>query len=223
MKIKDMPWFNRPGARLRRKGVFSLSDAELIAIVLGRGDKNENAIDLSNRVLASYNFDKLADLTLPELEYEFRNPVKAMKITAMFEIFRRTNKLMRKGFKSQIKTASDVYQYYVDELQNKTKEYFYALFLDTKNRILKEELISVGTLNESLIHPREVFNSAVKASCNAVILVHNHPSGDCVPSENDKVVTKELVEAGKIIGINVLDHVIIGKDGFMSLKESGIL
>jgi DNA repair protein RadC len=217
-----MPWYNRPGARLRRKGVFSLSDAELMAIVLGRGDKNENAVDLANRVLASYNFDKLADLTLPELEHEFRNPVKAMKITAMFEIFRRTSKLMKKGFKSQIKTASDVYQYFVDELQNKTKEYFYALFLDTKNRILKEELISVGTLNESLIHPREVFNYAVKASCNAVILVHNHPSGDCVPSENDKVVTKELVEAGKIMGINVLDHVIIGKDGFISLKESGL-
>jgi len=222
MKIKEMPWFNRPGARLRRKGVFSLSDAELLAIVLGRGDKTENAVDLSNRVLASFNFDKLSDLSLAELENEFRNPVKAMKITAMFEIFRRTSKLMKKGYKSQIKTASDVYQYYVDELQNKTKEHFYALFLDTKNRILKEELISVGTLNESLIHPREVFNSAVKTSCNAVILVHNHPSGDCVPSENDKVVTKELVEAGKIMGINVLDHVIIGKEGFISLKESGL-
>jgi DNA repair protein RadC len=223
MKIKEMPWFTRPGVRLRRKGVFSLSDAELLAIVLGRGDKTENAIDLSNRVLAIYNFDKLAELTLLELEKEFKNSVKAMKINAMFEIYRRTNKLMKKGFKIQIKTASDVYQYYVDELQNKTKEYFYALFLDTKNKILKEELISIGTLNESLIHPREVFNPAIKASSQAVILVHNHPSGDCVPSDSDKEVTKELVEAGKIMGINVLDHVIIGRDGFISLKESGVM
>jgi DNA repair protein RadC len=223
MKIKDMPWYNRPGARLRRKGVYSLSDAELLAIIIGRGDKNENAVDLSNRVLATNNFDKIAELSLSELEKEFRNPVKAMKINAMFEIFRRTNKLMKKGYKLQIKTASDVYQYYVDELQNKTKEYFYALFLDTKNRILKDELVSIGTLNESLIHPRELFNSAVQASCNSVIIVHNHPSGDCVPSDSDKEVTKVLVEAGEIMGIKVLDHVIIGKEGFMSLKESGIM
>jgi len=223
MKIKDMPWFNRPGARLRRKGVFSLSDAELLAIVIGRGDKTENAVDLSNRVLATNNFDKIAELSLSELEKEFRNSVKAMKINAMFEIFRRTNKLMKKGFKLQIKTASDVYQYYVDELQNKTKEYFYALFLDTKNRIIKEELVSIGTLNESLIHPRELFNSAVQASCNSVIIVHNHPSGDCIPSDSDKEVTKVLVDAGEIMGIKVLDHVIIGKEGFMSLKESGVM
>jgi len=223
MKIKDMPWYNRPGARLRRKGVYSLSDAELLAIIIGRGDKNENAVDLSNRVLATNNFNKIAELSLSELEKEFRNPVKAMKINAMFEIFRRTNKLMKKGYKLQIKTASDVYQYYVDELQNKTKEYFYALFLDTKNRILKDELVSIGTLNESLIHPRELFNSAVQASCNSVIIVHNHPSGDCVPSDSDKEVTKVLVEAGEIMGIKVLDHVIIGKEGFMSLKESGIM
>ncbi len=223
MKIKDMPWYNRPGARLRRKGVYSLSDAELLAIIIGRGDKTENAVDLSNRVLATNNFNKIAELSLSELEKEFRNPVKAMKINAMFEIFRRTNKLMKKGYKLQIKTAADVYQYYVDELQNKTKEYFYALFLDTKNRILKEELVSIGTLNESLIHPRELFNSAVQASCNSVIIVHNHPSGDCVPSDSDKEVTKVLVDAGEIMGIKVLDHVIIGKEGFMSLKESGVM
>jgi DNA repair protein RadC len=223
MKIKDMPWYNRPGARLKRKGVFSLSDAELLAIIIGRGDKTENAVDLANRVLAINNFNKIAELSLSELEKEFRNPVKAMKINSMFEIFRRTNKLMKGGFKLQIKTASDVYQYYVDELQNKTKEYFYALFLDTKNRILKDELVSIGTLNESLIHPRELFNSAVQASCNSVIIVHNHPSGDCVPSDSDKEVTKVLVEAGEIMGIKVLDHVIIGKEGFVSLKESGVM
>jgi DNA repair protein RadC len=223
MKIKEMPWFNRPGARLKRKGAFSLSDAELLAIVLGRGDKNENAVDLSNRVIASHNFDKLADLSLPELEKEFRNNVKAMKIQSMFEIFRRTNKLRKKGFKSQITTAQDVYNYYIDELRNRTKEYLYALFLDTKNNIMREELISVGTLNTSLIHPREVFNPAVQTSCNSVILVHNHPSGDSEPSENDKEITKLLVDAGESLGIKVVDHIIIGKDNFLSLKESGVI
>lgn len=223
MKIKEMPWFNRPGIRLKRKGVFSLSDAELLAIVLGRGDKNENAVDMANRVLAINNFDKLADLSLPELEKEFRNSVKAMKINSMFEIFRRTNKLRKKGFKSEIKSARDVYNYYIDELQNRTKEYFYILLLDTKNKILREELISIGTLNTSLIHPREVFHPAIQASCHSIILVHNHPSGDCEPSPNDKEVTKLLVGAGESLGISVLDHIIIGKDDFLSLKESGMM
>jgi len=223
MKIKEMPWFNRPGVRLKRKGVSSLSDAELLAIVLGRGDKTENAVDQANRVIASYNFDRLADLSLPELEKELRNPVKAMKIHAMFEIFRRTNRLRKKGYKSQIKTAHDVFDYYADELQGRTKEYFYALFLDTKNRIIREELISVGTLNASMMHPREVFHPAIQASCNSVILVHNHPSGDCKPSDEDKEVTKTLIDAGKILGVNVLDHIIIGKDTFYSLKEEHII
>ena len=98
MKIRDIPWYNRPGVRLKKKGVSNLSDAELLAIILGRGNKEENAIDMSNRVLGNYNFHKLADLSLPELEKEFNNQVKSMKITAMFEIFKRTNRLHKKGF-----------------------------------------------------------------------------------------------------------------------------
>lgn len=223
MKIKEMPWYNRPGIRLKRKGAYSLSDAELLAIVLGRGDKNENAVDLSNRVLAGHNFNKLADLSLLELEQEFRNPVKAMKIQAMFEIFRRTNKLEKHGFTKKIETAKDVYNYFVDGLKEKKKEYFYALFLDTKNRIVQEELVSVGILDASLIHPREVFSAAIKANAKSVLLVHNHPSGECEPSVSDTEVTKVLCEAGKIVGIDVLDHVIIGKDSFLSMKEKGVL
>jgi len=223
MKIKEMPWFNRPGARLKRKGVFSLSDAELLAIILGRGDKNENAVDQANRVIASYNFDKLADLSLLELEREFRNPVKAMKINAMFEIFRRTNRLNKHGFKTQIKTAEDVFNYFVDTVKDKNKEHFYALYLDTKNRIIEEELVSVGILDASLIHAREVFSPAIKASCRSVILVHNHPSGDCEPSDADKEVTKLLFDAGDILGINVIDHIIIGMNGYSSMKEKGEL
>lgn len=223
MKIKDIPWYNRPGIRLKRKGVSVLSDAELLAIVLGRGNTKENAIDISNRVLKSFNFDKLSILTFHELKGEFKNQVPAMKTLAMFEIFRRTNKLKKKGFKQEIQTAKDAYNYYVDELQEKKKEHFYALYLDTKNRIIEEKLISKGTLNASIIHPREVFNPAIKASCNAVILVHNHPSGDCNPSSEDKEVTKMLYNAGHILKIKVLDHVVIGKNGFTSLKEKKII
>ena len=223
MKIKEIPWYNRPGIRLKRKGVSSLSDAELIAIVLGRGDKTENAIDMANRVLSGNNFNKLADLSLSELEQEFRNPVKAMKMVAMFELFRRVNRLNKHGFKQKIKTAEDVYHYFVDELHDKKKEYFYALYLDTKNQVIDEELVSVGILNASLIHPREVFVTALKAHCESIIIIHNHPSGDCEPSENDKDVTKLLVNAGEILGIKVLDHVIVGNNNYMSMKEKGFI
>jgi len=223
MKMREMPWYNRPGIRLQRKGVYSLSDAELLAIVLGRGDQNENAVDLSNRVLAQHNFDRLAELTLPELEKELHNSVKAMKIQAMFEIFRRANKLQKHGFTKKIETAEDVYHYFVDGLKEKKKEYFYALFLDTKNRIIQEELVSVGILDASLIHPREVFSAAIKANAKSVLLVHNHPSGESEPSMNDTEVTKLLCDAGELLGIDVLDHIIIGKDGYMSMKEKGVL
>jgi DNA repair protein RadC len=219
MKIKDIPWYNRPGMRLKKKGVSTLSDAELLAVVIGRGNKEENAVDISNRVLKSHNFNKLSNLTFHELEDQFKNQVPAMKMLAMFEIFRRANKLTRKGYKASIKTAKDVYSYFVDELQEKNKEFFYALLLDTKNKIIGEELISVGTLNSSLIHPREVFNPAIKASANSIILVHNHPSGDCEPSEEDEKMTKKINEGGDLLGIKVLDHVIIGNDDFKSMKD----
>lgn len=223
MKIKEIPWYNRPGIRLKRKGVSSLSDAELLAIVFGRGDKTENAIDMANRVLACNNFDKLSDLSLSELEHEFRNPVKAMKMVAMFELFRRINRLNKHGFKQKIKTAEDVYHYFVDELHDKKKEYFYALYLDTKNQVIDEELVSIGILNASLIHPREVFVTAIKAHCESLIIIHNHPSGDCEPSDNDKDVTKLLVNAGEILGIKVLDHVIVGNNNYISMKEKGFM
>ena len=146
-----------------------------------------------------------------------------MKILAMFEIFRRTSRLLKKGFKLKIKSAEDVYKYFKDELEIKNKEHFYALFLDTKNRFIGEELVSVGTLNASVIHPREVFSSAIKASASSIVIVHNHPSGDCMHSKEDEEVTKMLCDAGNLLGINVLDHVIIGKDGFVGLKEKAEL
>jgi DNA repair protein RadC len=222
MNIREMPWFERPGARLKRNGPEVLSDAELLAIVLGRGSKEENVIDCSRRVLREQNLHYLAEQSLPELAKTFGDDtVKALKVSAMFELFRRTNRLKVQGFSTKIQSAEDVYHYFADRLAEKKKEYFYALCLDTKNRIISETLVSVGILDASLIHPREVFNPAVKASCHAVILVHNHPSGEAEPSKEDKEVTKLLMEAGRVLGIEVLDHIIIGRDGYVSLKEKG--
>jgi DNA repair protein RadC len=153
MKVWEMPWFERPGARLKKKGASALSDAELLAIVLGRGSRQENAIDLSCRVLKDCNLHKLEVVSLVELESAFGDDVKAMRICAMFEMFRRTNRLKQHGFTTKIQTAEDVYHYFVDTLSEKKKEYFYALCLDTKNRIIQETLVSVGILDASLIHP----------------------------------------------------------------------
>jgi len=224
MNIREMPWFERSGARLKRNGPEVLSDAELLAIVLGRGSKEENVIDCSRRVLREQNLHYLAEQSLPELAKTFGDDtVKALKVSAMFELFRRTNRLKVKGFSTKIQSAEDVYHYFADRLAEKKKEYFYALCLDTKNRIISETLVSVGILDASLIHPREVFNPAVKASCHAVILVHNHPSGEAEASAADIEVTKMLYNAGDIIGISILDHIIIGKNGYSSMKEKGII
>jgi DNA repair protein RadC len=223
MNIREMPWFERPGARLKRNGPEVLSDAELLAIVLGRGSKEENVIDCSRRVLREQNLHYLAEQSLPELAKTFGDDqVKAMKVSAMFELFRRTNRLKVQGFSTKIQSAEDVYHYFADRLAEKKKEYFYALCLDTKNRIISETLVSVGILDASLIHPREVFNPAVKASCHGVILVHNHPSGEAEASAADIEVTKMLYKAGEIIGISVIDHIIIGKHNYISMKDKGV-
>jgi len=223
MKIYEIPRFNRPGIRLQRMGADHLSDAELLAIVLGRGNKNENAIDMSHRILKTNNLDKLANLDLTELKKLVDTDVKALKITAMFELFRRTNRLQKKGYKQKIKNAQDVYNQVSDELIPLKQEHFIALYLDTKNQIIKKQMVSKGTLNASLVHPREVFNPAVKASANSIILVHNHPSGDPSPSKEDETVTKNLVDAGELLGISVLDHVVIGDGEFISLREKGVM
>jgi len=211
-----MPWYNRPNVRLQRYGAGILSDAELLAIVLGRGSITENALDCSNRILKTVNFHNLGEKTLVELENIIGDNVKALKIVAMAEIFKRTSKLVRKGFKFKIKNAEDVYNYYADSMKDLKKEHFYALMLDTKNNIIKEELISIGTLNSSLIHPREVFKPAIKASANSIILVHNHPSGDPTPSSEDREITEKLRLIGEMAGIKILDHIIVGNEGFVS-------
>lgn len=223
MKIKDMPWFDRPWTRLRKEGVDKLSHAELLTVILGSGTKKSSSFEIANRVLSKYHFNHLEELSLSELTREFGDEILAMRIYAMFEMFRRTNRLKKGGHKQKIKTAKDVYDIFSDRLKINKKEEFYALLLDTKNNVIGEHRISVGTLNASLIHPREVFNPAIKASANAIILVHNHPSGDSTPSNEDKEVTKMLYNAGHLLKIKVFDHVIIGKEGYTSLKEKKLM
>lgn len=216
MRIKDIPQENRPRERFFREGANFLSDAELLAIILQKGTKEENVVDVSNRLIAKYGVDKLSSLSLVELQsINGIGPAKAMQIKACFELNKRV-KVKGTGF--CIKSAKDVYDYAYPKLSGLDKEHFMVILLDTKNRVIKDEIVSVGTLNSSLTHPREIFKFAVKESANSVVLVHNHPSGDCTPSDEDKQITEILSKAGEIMNIKVLDHIIIGGDSHESLR-----
>lgn len=217
MRINDIPWWNRPSNRIKKKGEEKLNPAELLSLIIWSGKKGENAIDMSNKLLKNYSFSKISEMSLTELERKV-GKIGAVRIKAMYEIFKLTNWVKRRGFKPTIECAEDAYNYFVDKLKDKKKEHLYALLLDSKNRIIKEELVSIGTLNSSLVHPREVFRDAIKNSANAIILVHNHPDSDPEPSENDIEVTKRLAKSADILNIKILDHVIIGKEGWDKIK-----
>jgi DNA repair protein RadC len=212
MKIKDIPWWNRPS----NKETGVLNAAELLSLIIWCGDKKNNAMDLANKLLGKYSLSKLYDVSLPELEKEV-GKIGAIRIKAMYEIFKLSEWVSKAGFKPNIRCPQDVYNMFVDGLKDKKKEYLYALLLDSKNKVIKKELVSIGTLNSSLVHPREVFKEAIRNSANSIILVHNHPSGDCEPSDEDKIITQKMKHIGEEIGIKVLDHVIIGSERYKSI------
>ena len=220
MRMKDIPWFNHPWTKLKRKGPQSLDDAELLSIILLRGNKQENVLELSNKILSKHNLHHFTNCGMKELKELLGEDVKVYQILALGELFKRYGKLKSKGFSTTIEDAKDVFNIFHEELKSKKKEHLYALLLDSKNRIIKTELISVGTLNQSFAHPREVFVKAIKESANSIILVHNHPSGDPNPSKDDVVITKKLIKSGNLLGIKVLDHIIIGRDKYWSWMEN---
>ena len=214
MKIKEITPDQRPRERL--KAGKELNDAELLAIVLQNGTKGENVIDLSNRLISTFGLEKLRTLSLNELmKVKGIGLAKASMLIAAFELSKRSNS--GKIFEKTIKNPSDIAEYYLNKLRDHKKEHLFAVFLDSKNKIIKDEIISIGTLNSSLVHPREVFKEAIRNSANSVILIHNHPSGNCEPSDEDIFVTDKLKDAGRLIGIEVLDHIVIGKDSWKSV------
>ena len=216
MKIKDITPENRPRERLEKQGPSVLSDAELLAIILKTGNKTENVIDMSNRLISKYGFGKLSMCSLTELqEINGIGSAKASQILALFELNKRHSYSKTQG--KPIKTAKDVFEHCSPKLSSSDREHFMILHLDTKNRVIKDEIVSVGALTGTIAHPREVFKSAIKESAHSVILVHNHPSGDPTPSDEDLKMTERLIESGEILGIKVLDHVIVGKEAWYSI------
>jgi DNA repair protein RadC len=218
-RIKDISQAERPREKLERYGPDSLSNDELLALILRTGHQRENAIEMSNRLIREYGLDKLSECSLQELQQiKGVGLAKACQIIALFEFNKRHNLAVKTKEIVTIEKPEDVYNYFVDELKDKKKEHFYALLLDSKNKIIKKDLISVGTLDSSLVHPREVFKEAIKNSAAGVILVHNHPSGDPEPSDNDVEITQKIANAGTILNIKVLDHVIIAEKGWDNIK-----
>jgi DNA repair protein RadC len=218
MKIKDLPDSSKPRERFLKFGKEALSDAELFAIILRTGIINENVVDMSNRLIKEYSLEKLFDCSLKELqEIKGIGPGKAMQILAISELGKRYNN--SKSPVKKITSAKDVYNYFKEKLKDEKQENFYVLILNNANNIIKEELISKGVLDAAIIHPREVFKPAIKNSASKIILIHNHPSGNPEPSKEDLEITKQLIEAGKLLDIKVLDHVIVGDEKWWSWVE----
>lgn len=208
MKILDIPLENRPRERMKLIGSHALSDAEILAIILQKGIKGENVVDLSNKLIFQFGLENLKNLSINELKsINGIGEAKALQIKAIFEINKRIK--MGKICETIIKNSKDIINYYSHKLSDKKKEFFIAVFLDSKNKIISDKIISIGTLNSALVHPREVFKEAIKVSANSLILVHNHPSKDKTPSDEDLKVTEMFTKAGDIIGIKLLDHIIV--------------
>lgn len=221
--IKDMPEPMRPREKLAARGETALSDRELLAIVLGSGTVNLSALDVANLLLVQYGGVRaLKEISLEELtQIKGIGQAKAVSIKAAVELGVRIARDVQD--KILIKSPEDVKNLVMEEMRFFDREHFRAIYLDRKGGVLAVEDISVGGLHSSIVHPREVFKSAVKRSAASLILVHNHPSGDPTPSSEDIEVTRRLIEAGTIMGIEVLDHVVIGEKRYCSLKSAGLI
>jgi len=219
-KIKDLPKVERPREKLMQYGPEKLSNSELLAILLRSGKKGENVIELANKILKRFSKDELPNLTFNDLKhYSGLGPAKACEIVACFELGKR----LLRDKKTEIYLKPKEIWEELKDLRDHKKEHFVIFYLDSRNQEIKKEIVSVGSLNANLVHPREVFEPAVRYLAAQIVLAHNHPSGDPEPSEDDLEITKRLVESGKILGIEVIDHIIITKTGFISFKEKNLI
>ena len=222
LRIKELSPEERPRERLQELGPGALSDGELLAIILRTGARKYPATELARQLKSHFGDLKgVAAATIEELcELDGIGPAKAIQIQAAVEIGRRLTQVQDSG-KRPISCSADVRALVWPKLHDKKEEHFLIVLLDAKNRPLKTKTVTIGILDSSIIHPREVFKNAIRASAAHVILVHNHPSGDPAPSRDDVETTRRLCEAGKVVGIEVLDHVIVGEKGHYSFKDEG--
>lgn len=221
--IHDLPKSERPRERLQKHGADALSSQELFALLLGRGIKGESVMVTAQRLLSSFgNIKNISEASLEELlAIKGIGLAKAAQIKSAFELAKRKDE--HDGKQIPIKSHQDVIRAVKQKLQDKKKEHFLILCLDTRNNLKKISTVSTGTLDANLVHPREVFKEAIQSLSSSIILVHNHPSGSPEPSEADIDITKRIVETGKVVGIDVLDHIIVTENKSFSFKEKGLL
>lgn len=223
--IKEWPESDRPREKLLEKGAETLSQAELLAIILRTGEAStgQSALDHGRTLMTRFedSFRRLEEASIQDLcAIKGIGPAKAAQIKAALEIAKRfTQEEIKKG--EQFRSSADVFNHYREHLGGLKKEEFHVLLLDAKNRKIKDVRVSEGSLTSSLVHPREVFNPVIRESAAAVILIHNHPSGDPLPSQEDLQITRRLREIGEVMGVQVLDHLIIGKGKYVSFVDDG--
>ncbi len=223
IRIKDMPAEERPRERLARLGPSALSNAELLSAVIGTGSSKESALDLSGRLLASHDLNRLSQISVGELKKTYGiDDAKACKIIASMELGKRAASAGGKK-KQKISSADDIAKALMPSMRGLKKEIMKCVFLDSKCGIIGQETITMGGLNSNTAHPREIFAPAIAEAAAGIILVHNHPSGDPAPSREDIEMTKKIAEAGMILGIEVLDHIVIGNGKYASMKELGLV
>lgn len=216
----NIPTSEMPRERFIKYGVNNLQISELISIILNTGTNNKSILELSNNILDLVdNIYELKDLTLNKLKtIEGIGNVKAIKLLSAIELGKRVYNDKTYN-KIKLNSALKVYEFIKDEFSD-NQEYFYAIYLDTKNNFIDKKLLFIGTINKSIVHPREIFKNAYLLSASKIICVHNHPSGEIEPSKEDILLTKNLIEISLIQGISIIDHIIIG-NGYYSFKENG--
>ena len=221
-RIKDLPKIERPREKLISKGTQNLKDEELLAILLRTGREGKNVLELARQVLTKYPKKRLLKMQYEDLiKIKGINSAKACTILAAIELVKRA---LEKGEETLpiIRSTKDVIAQAV-YMRDKTREHLMTIYLNARNEMIFKKPMFIGTLNANLVHPREIFQEALKQNAASVILVHNHPSGDPEPSQDDLEITKRILEAGKIMGIDVLDHVIITKNKVFSFKEKKLI
>jgi DNA repair protein RadC len=223
--VHDLPLGERPRERLLKLGSEALSAQEILALILGRGIKGESVMVTSQKLLSRFgNLKGIANASVEELtQTKGIGSAKAAQIKAALELSRRLEADAGEKPKAVLKSPDGVATEVRSQLKGKKKEHFVVLCLDTRNRLINRKLVSVGSLDTSIVHPREVFKEAVSSCAASVIFAHNHPSGDPEPSKEDIELTKRLAKAGEIIGIDVLDHIIVCDKSYVSLKARNLL
>ncbi len=220
-KLKETPIEERPRERLIANGAKALSNYELIAILLRTGTRQQTVTELAKTVI--YHLDSIIDLKSLSYESFIHIPgiksAKATTLLAAIELGRRLS-MIKHIDKQRITSPHDVYHMMIDELSHLKQEHFIVLYLNVKSEVIKKETLYIGTINQMVIHPRDIYRNAISYSTSAMLFIHNHPSGDSIPSKSDVMATKKLFDTSEIMGIDIIDHIIIGKGEFFSMKSS---